>query len=232
MRRLKVLVVDDDLEWLSGLSEALCLDYEVLSATSGKEAVELAHKEAPDLALVDLHMANGDGQYFCTEVRSNKLVSGLPIFIISGDSGENIKLKLYELGVDDYIAKPFSLLELRAKIKAKLRDKLSVPVINFAGMSLDLTRQEWAFQDQTKSLSRVETNILHCLINLNTRLVSRAELYQKIWPGKPVKSRIVDVHVANLRKKLPEHLTIKSRYGLGYQIVEYSRNIARGSALP
>ncbi|MCB0350648.1 MAG: response regulator transcription factor [Bdellovibrionales bacterium] len=216
----KLLIVDDDPDIILTLSDALESDYQILSSNCGKQAIEIAKLHKPALAIVDCHMPEGDGHFFCSQLRKIAGISDLPILIISGDIEIASKLKLYDAGADDYIAKPFSFPEIKAKIKANLRRKLDQAKGGLAKVELDMNSQEIRYAGQSKKLSKVEAKILNCLLSCHGSLVKRSELYKSVWIGQAVTARTVDVHIANLRKKLPDQLTIESRYGLGYVLRE------------
>lgn len=220
MGRLKILIVDDDPNIIISLSDALNSEYDIFSASNGVKALELVQNGRPDLAIVDCHMPGGDGFFFCCELRKLNGIAYLPTLIISGDIELSSKLKLYDAGADDYIEKPFSFPEIKAKIKAILRGRMAREQGLLSGFVLDLAAQEFHCEGQSRKLSKIEAKILHCLLGSNGALVRRLELYKAVWSGQKVAARTIDVHIANLRKKLPEGLSIESRYGLGYVLKE------------
>ena len=190
---MKILVVDDEKLLVKGIKFNLENDgYEVVTGADGMDAVELAAAGDIDLIVLDLMMPRMDGLEACTKIRE---FSDVPIIMLTAKSEDMDKLMGFEHGADDYLTKPFNILELEARIRALLR------------RVVDLTQKEF--------------DLVELLMRNPNRVYSREALLDAIW-GYDNSSdiRTVDVHIRRLREKLertpasPEH--IMTKWGVGY----------------
>ena len=200
--------------------------YRVLTATNGRQALEVAQQANPDLILLDLMLPEIDGLDVCRQLRRT---SKVPIIMITARGEEIDRVVGLELGADDYVCKPFSLRELQARIKAVLRRSqpetdsppavLSIP----GGLSLDAERREAAVGTSILTLTRLEFDLLYTLmLNLN-RVMTREKLLEEVWGYEyPGDNRAVDSAIKRLRAALrsvdPAADRIEAVRGLGYKM--------------
>lgn len=224
---MKILVVDDEKLLVKGIKFNLENDgYEVVTGSDGMEAVELAASESPDLIVLDLMMPRLDGLEACGKIRE---FSDVPIIMLTAKADDMDKLLGFEHGADDYLTKPFNILELKARIKALLRRSRSgrrqeeKPDSRLVCEHITLDRDARdAFNDgKLVDLTAKEFDLMELLMRNPNRVYSREALLNAIW-GYDTSSdiRTVDVHIRRLREKLerspaaPEH--IMTKWGVGY----------------
>ena len=224
---MKILVVDDEKLLVKGIRFNLENEgYDVITGADGMEAVELAGSENPDLIVLDLMMPRLDGLEACGKIRE---FSDVPIIMLTAKADDMDKLMGFEHGADDYLTKPFNILELKARIKALLRRSKSgrrqeeKPDIKLVCDHITLDRDARdAFNDgKLVDLTAKEFDLMELLMRNPNRVYSREALLNAIW-GYDTSSdiRTVDVHIRRLREKLerspaaPEH--IMTKWGVGY----------------
>ena len=223
---MKILVVDDEKLVVKGIKFNLEHDgYKVVTAFDGESAVALTSSEKPDLVILDLMMPKLDGLEACMQIRA---FSDVPIIMLTARSTDMDKLMGFECGADDYVTKPFNILELKARIKALLRRARGSarpgrnPTLLTAGdLSLD-TEQRVAIRDgRTIDLTAKEYDLIELLMKNPRRVYSRESLMNLVWGYSYAGDyRTVDVHIRRLREKLepdparPVH--IMTKWGVGY----------------
>ena len=224
---MKILVVDDEKLLVKGIRFNLENEgYDVITGADGMEAVELAGSENPDLIVLDLMMPRLDGLEACGKIRE---FSDVPIIMLTAKADDMDKLMGFEHGADDYLTKPFNILELKARIKALLRRSKSgrrqeeKPDSRLVCEHITLDRDARdAFNDgKLVDLTVKEFDLMELLMRNPNRVYSREALLNAIW-GYDTSSdiRTVDVHIRRLREKLerspaaPEH--IMTKWGVGY----------------
>ena len=224
---MKILVVDDEKLLVKGIRFNLENEgYDVITGSDGMEAVELAGSENPDLIVLDLMMPRLDGLEACGKIR---VFSDVPIIMLTAKADDMDKLLGFEHGADDYLTKPFNILELKARIKALLRRSKSgrrqeeKPDSRLVCEHITLDRDARdAFNDgKLVDLTAKEFDLMELLMRNPNRVYSREALLNAIW-GYDTSSdiRTVDVHIRRLREKLerspaaPEH--IMTKWGVGY----------------
>ncbi len=222
---MKILVVDDEKLLVKGIRFNLENDgYEVVTGSDGMEAVELAASEDPDLIVLDLMMPRLDGLDACTRIRE---FSNVPIIMLTAKSDDMDKLLGFEHGADDYLTKPFNILELKARIRALLRRsggaKKAEPenVLVCEHIRLDRDARSASSADRPVELTAKEFDLMELLMRNPNRVYARETLLDAIW-GYDNSSdiRTVDVHIRRLREKLeknpaePAH--IMTKWGVGY----------------
>jgi len=225
----RILVIEDNRNLATGLRNNLEIEgYEVAIAGDGTSGLTLARTTSPDLIVLDLMLPGMDGYRVLRTLRDDGI--GIPVLILSARGEETDKVLGFHLGADDYVAKPFGLLELLARIDALLRrattgrvkNTLSAPV-SFGDVEVDPGTHTVKRSGTTVSLRPKEYDLLVALLQRRGQVVSRAELLEEVWGySGEVYSRTVDTHVAELRRKLetnaaePEHiLTVRKT---GYRI--------------
>ncbi|MFT5139833.1 MAG: DNA-binding response OmpR family regulator [Lysobacterales bacterium] len=217
----RILVVEDDPAIAIGLKDDLELEgYQLDVSGNGLEAVQLALSEAYDLMILDVMLPGKDGYDVCREVRQQK--PNLPIIMLTSRSHEAEKVLGLELGADDYVTKPFSPLELRARIKALLRRSTASESVHyrFSNFVLDLERVELKEGERIIELTALEFKLLGALIRNAGRVLNRNQILDLVWGSNAVLTdRVIDTHIANLRKKLEPNGSshISSIRGMGYR---------------
>ena len=222
---MKVLVVDDEKLLVKGIKFNLENDgYEVLTGADGVEAVEIAAKEAVDLVVLDLMMPRMDGLEACQKIRE---FSDVPIIMLTAKADDMDKLLGFEHGADDYLTKPFNILELKARIRALLRragarrDTPSAKLV-CDNITLDTDARNAYNDGALAELTAKEFDLIELLMRNPNRVYSREALLDAIWGYDAYRSdiRTVDVHIRRLREKLerdpaaPAHILTK--WGVGY----------------
>lgn len=224
MDALKILVVDDESRMRKLVRDFLVKsNYIVLEATDGEQAVDV-FMEAKDIALIvlDVMMPKLDGYGVAKEIRK---VSNVPIIMLTAKSDERDELKGFELGVDEYITKPFSPKILVARIEAVLRRSGSTEIdeiINVAGIEMDVSAHIVRVDGEAVELSYKEFELLnYFLVNKGVAL-SREKILNNVWNYDYFgDARTIDTHVKKLRNKLGEKGDlIKTIWGMGYKFEE------------
>lgn len=219
----RLLIVEDEPSIALALEDDLRHEgYETVLASDGAEAVRLAIAEPFDLMLLDVMLPGKDGFDVCREVRRAGV--SMPIVLLTAKAQEAEKVLGLELGADDYVTKPYSARELRARIKAHLRrhDAPVPDVYRFGDAELDLTRCELRREGRLVELSALEFKLLMTFVTRAGRVLSRTQLLDDVWGrGTHVTDRVVDNQVTNLRKKI-EPVPDRPRFlvslrGLGYR---------------
>ena len=219
----KILVVEDEPAIALGLKNDLKLEgYSVEVAGDGETALRRAGREVFDLILLDLMLPRKDGLAVCRELRHAGVRT--PIIMLTAKAQEAEKVLGLELGADDYVTKPFSPLELRARVKAILRRASgeAPEVYRFGDMEVDFTRAEVRHGGAAVDMTPLEFKLLSTFIRRRGRLLTRERLLDEVWrPDSSPTDRVIDNHIMNLRRKI-EPAPNESRYivsvrGLGYR---------------
>lgn len=229
----KILVVEDEQSIQTLLTYNLKeAGYDVINAMDGKEGLERALTENPDLILLDWMLPSMDGMDICKELRTQK--NQTPIIMLTAKDAEFDKVLGLELGADDYMTKPFSPREVLARVKALLRrSQLSENVdmntnekrYRFGELTIYPERFEVIKNDQTLEFTPKEFELLVYLVENKNRVLTRDQLLSAVWNYDFAgDTRIVDVHVSHVREKIEENsrkpLYIKTIRGLGYKFEE------------
>ncbi len=220
----RILVVEDEPAIALGLEDDLKMEgYHVEVVTDGNTASRRAREGAFDLILLDLMLPGKDGFEVCRELRRHGLRT--PILMLTAKAQEAEKVMGLELGADDYVTKPFGTRELRARIKALLRrGAVDRPAecYRFGDVEVDFERGELRRNGQPVELTPIEFKLLALFIRSRGRVLSRDRLLDGAWSADTFASdRVVDNHIANLRKKIepdpanPRYL--RNLRGLGYR---------------
>jgi DNA-binding response OmpR family regulator len=222
----RILIVDDEPEMIRGLEDNLRFEgYQTVSAPDGKRGLALALSEAPDLILLDIMMPGMSGWDVCRELRQKGI--DIPVIMLTALGEEADRVLGLELGADDYVAKPFSLRELLARVRAVLRrpgPRLKLEEIAFGDVRLHL-RARQAFKAGTEvRLTRKEFDLLQYLVEHRGEVVTRDRLLDEVWGyDQYPTTRTVDTHILRLRQKFekdPEHpVFILTVHGQGYRFV-------------
>jgi len=219
----RILVVEDEPAIALALETDLRMEgYEVEVATDGVAAAARALEGAFDLILLDVMLPGRDGFDVCRDVRRAGIRT--PILMLTAKAQEAEKVLGLELGADDYVTKPFSAKELRARVKALLRRTTDATpdVQRFGDLEVDGSRFEVRRGNRTVDLTRLEFKILSALVKCRGRVVTRDRLLDLAWGEETyVSDRVIDNHVANLRKKIEDDTRqprfVVSVRGVGYR---------------
>ncbi|MBE3124038.1 MAG: response regulator transcription factor [Acidobacteria bacterium] len=219
----RILVVEDEPAIAFGLQLDLKNEgYDVEIESDGESALQRARKEAFDLILLDVMLPRKDGFEVCRELRRGG--SKTPVIMLTAKTQETEKVLGLEIGADDYVTKPFSPRELRARVKAALRRTAEddLPIYRFGDAEVDFGRCELRRAGKPVELTALEFKLLTAFIRNGGKVLSRDQLLDLVWGhGTFVTDRVVDNHVVTLRKKVEpepsEPRYIVSVRGLGYR---------------
>ncbi len=227
MTRERIALVEDDRDLAASLSMALEKDgFAVNRYATGRQGLEGILGSPPDLVLLDLNLPDLDGLGVCREIRDTPAVADLPIIILTARVTEGDRVLGLDLGADDYITKPFSLRELRSRIRALLRRRSldgGVPEDAYRDTRLSVSRgaMEVELDGQPVRLTMREFELLWYLVTTRPRVASRESILERVWGlSSEVETRTVDVHVRALRKKLGQDV-VETVIGAGYRFRGY-----------
>ncbi len=223
----KILVVEDESALRKILKDDLELEgYQVLIAHDGEEGLRMALESKPDLVLLDVMMPKLSGWDVCRQLKAKQ--PALPIIMLTAKGQETDKVTGFDLGVDDYVTKPFSVMELVGRVKAVLRrskpSKVSLTHVAFGDVTVNFEKFEAKKGVKLFKLSAREFKILKVLMEHQGKVVSREEILNEAWGYVQMpESRTVDTHILALRRKL-EGPSKKGEYivtvhGAGYKFV-------------
>ena len=226
--RKKILIIEDEPDLVKGLKLNLSDEgYDVDWAINGVEGLRKAIDEAPDLIILDIMLPEMDGLEVCRKLRQKSI--NIPVIMLTAKGGEIDKVVGLEIGADDYMTKPFSIRELLARIKARLRhsegEAKQVPELySFNDIDIDFARFKIRRKGKESDLTSLETDILKYFIVHKGEVVARNDLLDKIWGyEKYPTTRTIDNHILKLRKKIEEDPShpryILSVYGGGYRFI-------------
>ena len=219
---MKLLIADDEIKIREVIKEyGKLYGYEVKEASDGEEAIDMVEKEDFDCVILDIMMPNLDGYSACRNIKKRKDV---PVIILSACQDEDDKLYAFDLGIDDYVTKPFSPKELMARVKVVIErhgGNVSVQKSSYSyqGIKLDVNAHEVTVDDEEVHLTNKEFELLKYFLRNPNVVVSRFTLLEKIW-GYDFYGveRTVDTHIKMLRKNLgPYGSLIKTVRGEGYK---------------
>ena len=222
---MKILVVDDEALLVKGIRFNLQNEgYEVITGSDGLEAVQKVQEQQPDLVVLDVMMPNMDGMTACSKIRE---FSNVPIILLTAKTDDMDKLMGFDHGADDYLTKPFNILELKARIRALLRrsgvseKKATVNDLSVGPISLDLDARNAYRSGTLVDLTAKEFDVIEFLMRNPNRVYSREALLDTIWAYEYRSDiRTVDVHIRRLREKLEENPAepkyILTKWGVGY----------------
>jgi DNA-binding response OmpR family regulator len=220
---IRVLVVDDEepiVELVRGYLERE--GWSVTVATDGDAGLQRAIEDRPDVVVLDLMLPGLDGIEVCRRLRA---FSDAYVVMLTAKSEEVDKLVGLAIGADDYLTKPFSPRELVGRIRAMLRRPRSSSVAAAAGLEVDIARRAVRVDDRPIELTRTEFDILARLAREPGVVVDRPSLLAAVWGPGYEDDHVVDVHIANLRRKLdddPEHPRfVETVRGVGYRLVTH-----------
>lgn len=226
----KILVVDDEKSIVKGIKFSLEQDdMKVEVAYDGETALELAKANHYDMILLDIMLPGFSGLEVCQMIRE---FSDVPIIMLTAKGDDMGKILGLEYGADDYITKPFNILEVKARIKAIFRrnnrnmpEQENQKVIETKGLKIDVDSRRVYIDDKEVNLTAKEFELVYLLVSNPNKVYSREQLLKTIWgPSYPGDARTVDVHVRRLREKIeatpadPKY--IHTKWGVGYYFHE------------
>jgi two-component system alkaline phosphatase synthesis response regulator PhoP len=223
----KILIIEDEESVLMALEIDLKIEgYAVSSAKDGVTGLNMAREVGYDLVILDIMLPEMNGFEVCKQLRQSGITT--PVLMLTAKSQEIDKVLGLELGADDYVTKPFSPRELRARVNALLRranqTQVQIEKYQFGNVEIDFKKYEAVKRGKVAYLTALEFSILHFLIKNKDQVVSRDSILDEVW-GKDVfvYPRTVDTHIANLRKKIeddPENpVYIIGVRGVGYKFI-------------
>ena len=221
---MKILVVDDEELLVKGIRFNLQNDgYDVLTGSTGIDAIEIAKNQSPDLIVLDVMMPEMDGLTACSHIRE---FSNVPIILLTAKADDMDKLIGFDHGADDYLTKPFNILELKARIRALLRRASlqkteNEQILQIGTITLDLNGRNAYKAGVSVELTAKEFDVIEFLMRNANRVYSREALLDTIWTMEYRSDiRTVDVHIRRLREKLEENPAepqyIMTKWGVGY----------------
>ena len=224
---MKILVVDDEALLVKGIRFNLQNEgYEVITGSNGLEALQKVQQEHPDLVVLDVMMPEMDGLTACGKIRE---FSDVPIIMLTAKTDDMDKLLGFDHGVDDYLTKPFNILELKARIRALLRrsssgaaqKKTVANELTIGSITLDLDARNAYRSGELADLTAKEFDVIEFLMRNPNRVYSREALLDTIWAYEYRSDiRTVDVHIRRLREKLEDNPAepkyILTKWGVGY----------------
>lgn len=216
---MKILLVEDDQMLATALSTALVQEgYSVQTTSAGATVATAVYEFEPELIVLDLGLPDMDGIDVLQQVR--KAQQSLPILILTARDTVYDKVDALDKGADDYLAKPFNMQELLARIRVLAR-RIGINATNFiqhGGLSLELTSQTVKLDHQDLNLTQKEFLILKALMQNTGRVLTKEMIERKLYDWREeISSNAIEVHMSNLRKKLPDQY-IKTIRGVGYTI--------------
>lgn len=224
---MKILVVDDEQDICEILQYNLETEgFEVIIANSAEEALELPLQEF-GLILLDVMMGEISGFQMARKLKNDPATAHIPIIFITAMDSEDNLVKGLNIGADDYIVKPLSMKEVKARVRAVLRRSASLPVNNqvqtdnqicYEGICLDLNAKTATLDGETLVFTKLEFELLSFLLQHPNKVYAREDLLKHCWPQDVmVLDRTVDVNITRLRKKIGRYgKHIKTRVGYGY----------------
>ena len=227
---MKVVVIDDSLEIIEVVSLCFQLrwsDANLLSAATGAKGLELIEDENPDIIILDVGLPDMDGFEVLRELRR---FSQVPVIMLTVRGEDTDVAKGLELGADDYITKPFSHIELVARVQAVMRRVRGLPVTSeerpfvSSKLSVDFAGNEVKVEGKPVKLTSTESKLLYLLIRNEGRLVTHESLLTKVWGETYADARdLLRVHIQHLRHKLGDSVEspsiIVTEHGMGYRFV-------------
>jgi DNA-binding response OmpR family regulator len=224
---MKILVVDDEVLLVKGIRFNLMNEgYEVITGCNGLEAVQQVQSQHPDLVVLDVMMPEMDGLTACGKIRE---FSDVPIIMLTAKTDDMDKLIGFDHGADDYLTKPFNILELKARIRALLRragaqsakEAPAANTLTIGSIMLDLDARNAYRSGTLADLTAKEFDVIEFLMRNPNRVYSREALLDTIWTYEYRSDiRTVDVHIRRLREKLEENPAepkyILTKWGVGY----------------
>lgn len=226
MTNYSILIVDDDIDLCEILSFNLSLQgYQVKAAQSAHEALKLIDSSI-DLIILDVMMPGMSGFDFAKLLKNDTLMAKIPIIFLTARDTEDDTLTGFDLGADDYIAKPFSIKEVLARVKAVLHRAGSpindeTGIVSYKGLRVDTVAKTVVVDGNKVELTKTEFKLLQFLLQNKGMVFSREQLLNNVWPDNVVVTpRTIDVNITRLRKKIGQYsafIITKTGYGYSFE---------------
>lgn len=221
-----ILIIEDSLSIRRFLRTALISQhYQFLEASTGKEGLQIAISEKPDIVLLDLGLPDLDGLSVIKQLRTWTM---LPIIVLSARDQETDKVLALDLGADDYLIKPFSVVELNARLRVALRhaeriEEKNTPIFASKNLRVDLVNRRVFVSNKEQALSPTQFAVLANLIRKANKIVTHKQLLKEIWGDKHVDNvDYLRIFIYQLRQKIEQNPThpqfIKTEPGIGYRL--------------
>lgn len=211
--------VEDDKDISKIINRTLAKqEYEVKSFYDGQTFLEEFNKVKPDMVLLDMMLPDISGSELLKQIRQNSANNNIQVIIISANSLVTDRIDGLDMGADDYISKPFDLMELVARVNARFRLYKKSTLYGVDDLTLDTETFECKKGDRLINLTVKEFEILKLLLTERGKVVTRDEILNVIWGASELETRSIDMHIKALRKKLEDDSLIETVYGRGYKI--------------
>lgn len=198
--RHQILIVEDDPQLARALDGELSKSYTTRIAGSGRTALFLAETESFDLILLDLNLPDIDGLEVAKELQANEA----EILMVTARADVKSRVAGLDAGATDYLAKPFDMSELRARVAARLRSRAVPEVLNCGDLELRIATHTCTVQDEEVTLSAQEFRLLALLLSNRGRVFSKEDIEGRLYPGERLNSNAVEALVSKLRRRLSE----------------------------
>ncbi|MGZ3768053.1 MAG: response regulator transcription factor [Bdellovibrio sp.] len=221
----RILIIEDEPEITNGIKYFLeDSAYSVEVANTGLAGLKAAAKQLPHLIILDLNLPDISGFEICKTLREDKDFNQIPIVVLTGENQIADRTKAFDLGADDYIAKPFDLTELLSRVRRKLeasakleKQKIESGDITCGNMTIKNRNHEVIINNSPLKLSSLEFKLLSYMASNVGKLLSRQEILEHVWGSATVSERLIDPHILSLRTKMKEcDHSIESIYKGGY----------------
>jgi two-component system alkaline phosphatase synthesis response regulator PhoP/two-component system response regulator RpaA len=204
----RILAIDDEQDIHDLIKQGLA-EHEVLIASNGLEGLEKARHLVPDLVLLDVNMPEMDGFEVCRQLRANPDLAGVPVIFLTGRGELADKLEGFDAGADDYVVKPFDVVELGVRVRAVLRRAQPQQVadtLQVGGLKLNLRSREASSDAKTSLLTPTEFSLLEYMMRRPGEVLPTHRLLEEVWDYPPGVGdpALVRMHIRNLREKLEE----------------------------
>jgi len=219
-----ILLIEDDIHMCDLLSDYLeCKGYHITAVHRLESITDISSMHDYSLLLVDLGLPDGSG---ITAIKNIRNICTSPIIVITGENSDNAKSICFTYGADDYVVKPFSIIELESRIKANLRrveiydGKMPHSVIQINNLQINFDMREVYKDGQKIDLTRTEFDILYFLASHRNQVFSKGQIYQHVWEESYADNEdVVNTHINRLRRKLGSSKDcIETLWGIGYRI--------------
>jgi DNA-binding response OmpR family regulator len=225
-----ILVIDDDELVSRTLQRALKMyDYQVMTANSGIEGLQLARRHRPDLFILDIMMPGVDGYQVCRQIRGDPLLKDLPVLFLTAKAKDEDKIEGFRAGADDYLVKPFNMQELELRVKAILRrvvqedpEPEDITEVIVGNVVLDCRAFKVTTPYDISLLTNVQFDLLYHLMSHADQVFNSQQLLQDVWdyPRDTGSPELVRAHIKNLREKIEpspsDPIYIRTIQGHGY----------------
>lgn len=216
--------VEDDINISSIINSTLSKQgYDIRSFYNATDFLKAFKEKKPNMILLDMMLPDISGENLIKEIRSDKKNNDIEIIVISANCLLMDIVSSLDLGADDYIEKPFNILELMSRVNAKVRRYQKSQTIYISDIEINLQNYEVIIDGEKVMLTSKEFEILAYLVKNKQKVVTREELLNKIWGlNMDVETRTIDMHIKSLRQKISKHNKniIKTVYGIGYKITQ------------